>query len=131
MKKDFFCFLNGTKHKIRFGHCRCIFQQKKWGSIFFTEKRPNQGGGSEGGLAKDHTFSGFFFRLPSLTIFICIFIRKKEKNERTKESASTPSPPSRRLLHLASSGSGEWRQSQRKTQRPISNANPCHVYCSC
>ena len=34
---------------------------KKWGSIFFTEKRPNQGGGSEGGLAKDTTFSGFFF----------------------------------------------------------------------
>ena len=28
----------------------------------------NGGWGSKGGLAKDHTFSGFFFRLPSLTI---------------------------------------------------------------
>ena len=56
MKKDFFSFLNGTKHKIRFGHCRCIFQQKK-GVNFFTKKKQTGGkGGSEGSLAKDHTF---------------------------------------------------------------------------
>ena len=32
------------------------FSTKKWGSNFFTKKRPN--GGSQGGLAKDQTFSG-------------------------------------------------------------------------
>ena len=46
--------------KIRFGHCRWNFQQKKWGSIFFRQKRPNLGGGSEGSLVKDHTFAAFF-----------------------------------------------------------------------
>ena len=29
---------------------------------------PNQGGGSEGSLAKDHIFSGFFFVHPSLIV---------------------------------------------------------------
>ena len=46
-----------------------LSNKKKWGSIFFTEKRSNGGGGPEGGLAKDHTFSGFFFRLPSLSFW--------------------------------------------------------------
>ena len=36
---------------------------KKWGSIFFHRKKTKPwgvGGGSEGGLAKDHTLSVFF-----------------------------------------------------------------------
>ena len=42
------------------------FSNKKWGSIFFTEKTKPEGGGSpsdpvRGGFANDHTFSGFFF----------------------------------------------------------------------
>ena len=36
------------------------------GVNFFHRKKTKPGGGSAGGLAKDHTFSGFFFRLPSL-----------------------------------------------------------------
>ena len=34
-------------------------KRKNYGSICFV-KRPNQGGGFEGGLAKDQTFPGFF-----------------------------------------------------------------------
>ena len=37
------------------------FSNKKMGVNFFLEKRPNPGGGSEGGLVKDHTFAAFFF----------------------------------------------------------------------
>ena len=43
------------------------FSNKKNGGQFFSPKKDQTGGGSEGGLAKDHTFSGFFFRLPSLS----------------------------------------------------------------
>ena len=39
------------------------------GVNFFVWKNDQTGGGSEGGLAKDHTFSGFFFLNPSLTVF--------------------------------------------------------------
>ena len=61
IKKYFFLFLNGTKRKIRFSYYRCIFQQKKWGSIFSWKKDQTPGGGSEGGLVKDHPFPVFFF----------------------------------------------------------------------
>ena len=45
-----------------------LISKKKWGSIFFVGKmpKPGGGGGAEGGLAKDHTFSRFFFLNPSL-----------------------------------------------------------------
>ena len=44
-----------------------FFNKKNGGQIFSPKKDQTGGrGGSEGGLAKDHTFSGFFFRLPSL-----------------------------------------------------------------
>ena len=36
------------------------FSNKKNGGHFFSPKKTNPGG-SEGGLAKDQTFSGFFF----------------------------------------------------------------------
>ena len=36
------------------------FSNKKKGVKFFPEKRPTRGGGSEGGLVKDHTFPLFF-----------------------------------------------------------------------
>ena len=38
-----------------------LISKKKWGSIFLFGKMTKPGGGSEGGLAKDHTFSCFFF----------------------------------------------------------------------
>ena len=40
--------------------------QKKNGLNFLFEKNLNWGGGPEGGLVKDYTFSGFFSLLPSL-----------------------------------------------------------------
>ena len=49
--------------KICFSQYRCIFQQKKWGSNFFTEKRPNWGGGGGGGGGfgkRPHFFRIFF-----------------------------------------------------------------------
>ena len=60
MKKDFFSFLNGTKHKIRFGHCRCIFQQKNGGQFFSPKKDQTGGGGPRGVWQKTRLFSGFF-----------------------------------------------------------------------
>ena len=55
------------------------FSNKKNGGQFFSPKKDQTGrGGSEGGFAKDHTFSGFFFgNLPlkgSFTIFL-FFVR--------------------------------------------------------
>ena len=48
------------------------FSTKKNGGKFFFWKNAKLGGeGSEGGLAKDHTFSGFFFVHPSLMLFCC------------------------------------------------------------
>ena len=45
------------------------FSNKKMGVNFFHRKKTKPGGGaggvSEGGLAKDHTFSGFFFSVYS------------------------------------------------------------------
>ena len=40
--------------------------KKKMGVIFFFGKNAKPGGRSEGGLAKDHSFSGFSFVQPSL-----------------------------------------------------------------
>ena len=52
------------------------FSNKKMGVNFFHRKKTKPGGGgSEGGLAKDHTFSGFFFRLPSLYGNLCTSAR--------------------------------------------------------
>ena len=46
------------------------FSNKKMGVNFFRKKdQPEGGGGSGGGLVKDHTFPVFFFK-PSLTQFI-------------------------------------------------------------
>ena len=50
--------------KIRFGHCRWNFQQKKWGSIFFRQKRPNLGGGVRGKFGKRPYFCCIFFCAP-------------------------------------------------------------------
>ena len=44
-----------------------LISKKKLGVNFFVGKMTKPGGGSEGGLAKDHTFSRFFFLNPSLT----------------------------------------------------------------
>ena len=41
-----------------------ISKKKIGGQFFSSEKWPNRGGVSEGGLAKDHTFSQFFFSEP-------------------------------------------------------------------
>ena len=49
---------------------RCIFQQTKWGSIFFTEKKPIRGGGGRGiprRVWQKTTLFPYFFRQPSLT----------------------------------------------------------------
>ena len=46
------------------------FFNKKNGGQIFSPKKDQPGGGSEGGLAKDQTFSGFFFRLPSLRLCV-------------------------------------------------------------
>ena len=45
------------------------FSNKKMGVNFFLVKYTKLGGGSEGGLAKDHTFSGLLFLNTSLTDF--------------------------------------------------------------
>ena len=37
------------------------FSNKKMGVNFFPQKKTKRGGGSEGGLVKDHTFPAFFF----------------------------------------------------------------------
>ena len=42
------------------------FSNKKMGVNFFPQKKTKRGGGSEGGLVKDHTFAAFFFLHPSL-----------------------------------------------------------------
>ena len=43
------------------------FSTKKMGVNFFPAKKTKPGGGgSEGGLVKDHTFAAFFFVHPSL-----------------------------------------------------------------
>ena len=43
------------------------FSNKKNGGQFFScKKDQTRGGGSEGGLVKDHTFAAFFFLHPSL-----------------------------------------------------------------
>ena len=36
------------------------FSNKKIGGQFFSPKKDQTGGGVRGGLAKDHTFAGFF-----------------------------------------------------------------------
>ena len=36
------------------------FSNKKNGGQFFSAKKTKPGGGSEGGLVKDHTFAAFF-----------------------------------------------------------------------
>ena len=47
---------------------------KKMGVKFLFGKNAKQGGGAEGGLAIDHTFSGFFLQ-PSLTSFSFVNFR--------------------------------------------------------
>ena len=42
------------------------FSNKKNGVQFFSAKKTKPGGGSEGGLVKDHTFAAFFLT-PSLS----------------------------------------------------------------
>ena len=46
-----------------------ISKKKKIGVHFFVRKNDQTGGGSEGGLAKDHTFSELFLT-PFLTDFL-------------------------------------------------------------
>ena len=48
------------------------FPKKIMGQFFFSEKRANRGGGSEGGLSKGHNFSVFF--LGTLPLFSEHFI---------------------------------------------------------
>ena len=47
-----------------------FFNKKNGGQFFFGKKtKPGDGGGgSEGGLVKDHTFPEIFFLTPSLTV---------------------------------------------------------------
>ena len=40
------------------------FQKQIMGQFFLVKKTKPGGGVAEGGLAKDHTFSGFFFSEP-------------------------------------------------------------------
>ena len=64
-----------------------IFNKKNGGKFFFFETMPNWGGGgggSEGSLAKDQTFSGFFSSHPSLTILfdpIFLYVTIRHKHE--------------------------------------------------
>ena len=46
------------------------FSTKKMGVKFFHRKKTKLGGGPGGGLAKDHTFSGFFFVILPLIGFV-------------------------------------------------------------
>ena len=63
-------------------------EQKTWQKIVFNQtlSKLGEGGGAEGGLAKDHTFSGFFFRHTPLREFLnCVFAsRKMEENNLEK-----------------------------------------------
>ena len=60
IKKDFSC-LNGTKCKIHFGHCRCIFHQKNEGQFFSPKKKPNRGRGGLRRVWQTTTLFRFFF----------------------------------------------------------------------
>ena len=64
-KGSLFVFEVGPSVKFVSAIKDAIFN-KKMGVNFLFGKMPNQGGGSEGGLAKDQTFSGFSFVHPSL-----------------------------------------------------------------
>ena len=65
---NLFVFEVGPSVKFVSAIIDAIFK-KKGGKFFVRKKMPNWGGrGSEGGLAKDHTFSGFFFVHPSLAM---------------------------------------------------------------
>ena len=48
-----------------------IFKKKYGGKCFVRKNAKPGGGGSEGGLAKDQTFSGFSFVQPSLRLHQC------------------------------------------------------------
>ena len=58
-KGNLFVFEVGPSVKFVSAIKDAIFNKKNGGKFFF-EKMPNWGGGSEGSLAKDHIFSGFF-----------------------------------------------------------------------
>ena len=62
-KGNLFVFEVGPSVKFVSAIKDAIFK-KKMGVIFLFGKMPNWGGGSEGSLAKDQTFSGFFFLAP-------------------------------------------------------------------
>ena len=52
------------------------FSNKKMGVNFFRKKDQTGGGGSEGGLVKDHTFPAFFFcTLPLYILILEAFAR--------------------------------------------------------
>ena len=62
-KGNLIVFVVGPSVKIRFGHYRCNFQNKEFGSLFFKKKISNRvvGAVSEGGLVKRPYF---FCNLP-------------------------------------------------------------------
>ena len=79
-KVNLFVFEVGPSAKFVSAIIDAIFK-KKMGVNFLFGKMPNQGGGSEGGLAKDQTFSGFSFVHPSLTSLLSILahVRPSDK----------------------------------------------------
>ena len=66
-KGNLFVFEVGPSVKFVSAMKDAIFNKKNGGK-FVVRKNAKPGGGSEGGLAKDQTFSGFFCVHPSLII---------------------------------------------------------------
>ena len=65
-KGNLFVFEVGPSVKFVSAIKDAIFKKKNGGKFFL--KKCQTGGGSEGSLAKDHTFSGFSFVQPSLSL---------------------------------------------------------------
>ena len=72
-KGNLFVFEVGPSVKFVSAIKDAIFNKKMGVNFFFFEKNAKVGGGSEGSLAKDQTFSGFSFVHPSLRKIIVMF----------------------------------------------------------
>ena len=86
-----------------------FFNKKNGGQFFSREKDQTRGGGSEGGLVKDHTFPEIFFLNLSLTHFFCYLgrvVKKKlqraaqQKLEMDKEKRERSHPSEASILIL-------------------------------
>ena len=72
------------------------FSKKKLWVFFFSRKKDQTwgGGGSEGGLAEDQTFYGFFLRHPSLRFEVGVWWVNHQSHKQPQEANRKPAKPS-------------------------------------